>query len=83
MPYEINNGDCDRFADAVCSKVKGTEVRITEFEDEFEGYHWVGHFWVEYKGKHYDAECPDGVDNFLDLPIFQKAKVKKGLEDWR
>jgi len=30
------------------------------------------HDWIFYNGKHYDAECPEGVDNFMDLPIFKK-----------
>lgn len=29
------------------------------------------HRWVEYEGKHYDAEAPEGVVNFFDLPIFK------------
>lgn len=29
-----------------------------------------GHAWIHCHGKHYDAECPEGVDSFFDLPIF-------------
>lgn len=32
-----------------------------------------GHVWVYHKGKHYDAEAPDGVKNFFLLPIFKRA----------
>jgi len=39
--------------------------------DEFRG---VGdHVWVYHAGKHYDAEDPNGVENFLDLPLFRRA----------
>lgn len=31
-----------------------------------------GHFWISHEGKHYDAECPDGVKSFFDLPYFQR-----------
>lgn len=32
---------------------------------------WVGtHVWIYYKGKHYDAESPSGVESFIDLPFF-------------
>jgi hypothetical protein len=30
------------------------------------------HVWVYYNGKHYDAECPEGVESFLDLPIYKR-----------
>jgi hypothetical protein len=32
-----------------------------------------GHVWIYHKGRHYDAEKPEGVSNFLKLPIFEKA----------
>ncbi len=31
------------------------------------------HIWVYHKGKHYDAEAPDGVKSFWDLPIYKKV----------
>lgn len=30
------------------------------------------HTWIFYNGKHYDVECPNGVTNFFDLPIFNR-----------
>jgi hypothetical protein len=37
------------------------------------------HQWIIYKGKHYDAETPNGVDRWFQLPIFKRmiAKSKK------
>lgn len=29
------------------------------------------HVWMVYEGRHYDAECPHGVENFFSLPLFQ------------
>lgn len=30
------------------------------------------HVWISTGGKHYDAEAPDGVQNFFDLPFFKR-----------
>lgn len=30
-----------------------------------------GHVWMTVEGRHYDAEAPEGVDFFLDLPFFE------------
>jgi len=32
------------------------------------------HQWIYYNGKHYDVECPTGVENFFDLP-FMKEEI--------
>ena len=43
-----------------------------------------GHVWFVCDKRHYDAECPAGVDNFFDLPIFRRSIVlflrKNGIE---
>ena len=31
------------------------------------------HVWVVHQQRHYDCECPEGVENFLELPFFQRA----------
>ncbi len=31
-----------------------------------------GHCWIYHKGKHYDVETINGVENMWDLPIFQR-----------
>ena len=36
-----------------------------------------GHVWITHQKRHYDAECPDGVDNFLDLPLFKRAIISE------
>lgn len=42
------------------------------------------HVWITTGGKHYDAEAPDGVQSFFDLPFFKrwiagaKAEVGQG-----
>lgn len=37
--------------------------------------HFGTHIWLVCEKRHYDAECPDGVDNFFDLPIFQRTLI--------
>lgn len=34
-----------------------------------------GHVWLTDGTLHYDAECPDGVASFFDLPIFRRHVV--------
>ena len=31
-----------------------------------------GHVWIYFEGKHFDAECPEGVDSFFDLPFSRR-----------
>lgn len=33
------------------------------------------HSWIQYEGRHYDAECPAGVQNLFDLPFFSRTIV--------
>jgi hypothetical protein len=37
------------------------------------------HVWIFFEGRYYDCECPDGVDNFFNLPFFDRwIKSHKG-----
>lgn len=38
------------------------------------------HVWLTNGKLHYDAECPDGVANFFDLPIFRRSIVQDQRE---
>jgi hypothetical protein len=38
------------------------------------------HTWLTDGRLHYDAEAPDGVDNFFEFPHFKNLKVIKGLK---
>lgn len=48
-----------------------------------EGFTWqtlddVGfgyHVWLTSGGRHFDAECPEGVDSFFELPLFKRYLV--------
>ena len=38
-----------------------------------------GHVWIFSKGKHYDVETLNGVDNFWDLPIYKRQVANLNL----
>jgi hypothetical protein len=64
-PDEINNGLCDYFATAILERFPKAREECSEFYEAP-----VGHVWVSYEGRHYDAQAPEGVDRWSDLPIF-------------
>lgn len=68
IPSEINNGHCRVFVDHVFS-----EYTLPEGAEEIDA-HGV-HSWIHYNGTHYDAECPEGVDNANDLPIWHRVSI--------
>jgi len=69
LPETINQGQCDNFAPDLQSLIPGSRLFCSEqFEDEWPDV--PGHCWVEFEGKWFDAEAPDGVDDWKDLPIF-------------
>ncbi|MGY3582267.1 hypothetical protein ACVIGB_000808 [Bradyrhizobium sp. USDA 4341] len=37
------------------------------------GFSGGTHVWLALNGRHYDAEAPEGVENFLELPFFQRV----------
>jgi len=67
--YDINNGECDEFAMEVIERMGGYQTGITEQSEPLESK-YGGHVWIVWNNHHYDAECPNGVQNFEQLPIF-------------
>lgn len=43
-----------------------------------------GHVFIAHRGRHFDAECIEGVKSFFDLPLFRRGIVKalrlKGIQ---
>jgi len=60
-----NTGFCDIYADKLSKLLPGSIQWSTE-EQGPSGT--LGHAWIEYKGKFYDAETPNGVADYKDLP---------------
>lgn len=77
-PWDINNGSCDDFADAVVEVIKasfpGEEIQGVYMMDYDPDLFHTAIYW---KGRLYDAECLAGVTekNWEKLPIV----ANKGL----
>ena len=41
--------------------------------DDLNGCDFGHHVWLSYNGRHYDAECPEGVASPFELPIFARV----------
>ena len=50
---------------------------------QIDGISFGNHIWITADKRHFDAECPDGVDSFFDLPLFRRYLVanlrKRGI----
>jgi len=68
---EINSGKCTRIAETVTGEIDDLTVLQAGYGD---------HVWVEYNGRHYDAEAPTGVDEAFDLPFFARISPKAVLD---
>lgn len=89
-PYEINNGQCEDFAMALIEELGGyreinkactkglTEFDVCNFTDFGD---LPSHVWVWFDGKHYDAECPEGVEDWRKLPLFAKIWDEPDLKE--
>ena len=41
-------------------------VDLTKVDDD------IAHVWIYFNGKHYDAEAPNGVDKWFEIPLIKK-----------
>jgi hypothetical protein len=69
---ECNNGFCDIFARNLSKYLPGSKIMSTEDPRN----ETLGHVWVEYKGKHFDAETPNGVNSWKELPWMKEFYAK-------
>jgi len=69
---ECNNGFCDIFAKNLAKHLPGSKILSTEDPRN----ETLGHVWVEYEGKYFDAETPDGVSSWKDLPWMKEFYSK-------
>ena len=73
-PWDINNGDCEGFALDLIEMIGGEDWDTNCLGDYGDLCELLpGHVWVWKDGKHYDAECPEGVTDPLELPIFNRT----------
>lgn len=91
---QINNGECDDFAVDVAEYFFGEDTAQTLFFRELNGFQLVTygdyskfedelnpHTWIVYRGKHYDAEAPNGVESHYDLPIYRRQFKNKKINE--
>ena len=69
---ECNNGFCDIFAKNLSKYLPGSKIMSTEDPRN----NTLGHVWVEYEGKYFDAETPNGVDSWKQLPWMEEFYAK-------
>lgn len=67
-PADINNHYCRYVAEKVVERV-GKQCDLQILEDGGRGF---VHVWIACDGRHYDAECIEGVDDHQNLPFFQR-----------
>lgn len=82
-PRVINNGGCEDFQQEVLALLGPTSGALEVCDASFPEiggmvsrtppYGLPGHYWILCDGRHYDAETPDGVDRWEDLPIFARC----------
>ena len=63
----INGGECETFA-ALLQDIMGEGV--TWWDDELDEDYSKAHCFFYYRGKYYDAECPQGVQDWKSLPLY-------------
>jgi hypothetical protein len=62
--YDINNGQCEEWAYAAAELIP----------EAFPAWMDEDHCVLVYRGRFYDADCPDGVDDVEDLPMFAEPE---------
>jgi hypothetical protein len=62
---------CEEAAQFVEESLPGSSIRYTEDIDPDDELDLPGHAWVCWLGRAYDAEAPQGVASWRELPIFQ------------
>lgn len=67
-PADINLHYCGYVAETVVEQLP-EDMDVEILEDGGRGY---AHTWIRYNGRHYDAECIEGVADYRDLPFFRR-----------
>ncbi len=67
-PADINRHYCQYVAQEVIDRLDD-DVEVEILEDGGRGF---AHTWIAHGGRHYDAECVDGVTNYRNLPFFKR-----------
>lgn len=76
-PSLINEGDCSQFATKVVDRLGAGKVVWSCDNPEWDQVlgDWCRAF-VEYEGKYYDSEAPEGVNTVFELPFYKRHGAK-------
>lgn len=67
-PADINLHYCQYVAETVVEQLDA-DVEVEIVEDGGRGFVRT---WIVHDGRHYDAECVEGVSEYLELPFFRR-----------
>jgi len=73
-PSEICEGLCSIPANRVFDELDLDHLRILTG-----GTMTFDHMWLEYKGRHYDPEAPNGVYDYRKLPVLDRRGITSGI----
>ena len=80
IPWDINNGLCEEFADAIHGLAPEAEgYDAAEFDPETDS----AHVFIKWGETFYDAENVRGVGDWRRLPLFQGRTREQALEEMR
>jgi len=88
LARDINEGACGSFAEDLCEiLVEGGVFDAFPLDGSTVGETAEGvHCWTYWRGRHYDAEVPWGVEDWRDLPFWSRYGVpetRQALSDQR
>lgn len=83
-PRGINEGECMEFVNQLFHREDLADIRIERMETDDLPVQYIVegekdfkaepyHVWITDGEFHYDAECPEGVKTWKELPFFQRT----------
>ena len=78
--WYVNNGWCWNFATNL-AKILGPQAKVVGSKTDYKDGTFPGHWWVEYKGYHFDAESPYGEKRPKDMQYHRRLRAIADSED--
>jgi hypothetical protein len=72
FPWDINNGLCEEFATIIWERFDRCSIEILSNEDLSEEEYT--HTFMKHGNLFFDAEAPNGVDDWRNLPFFKRER---------
>lgn len=66
-PDEVNNGYCIEFAKEIIKRMDEGQILGDKYQE-------LGHVFIKYNNRYYDAEAPNGRSRWYDLPFYQRRR---------